>query len=539
MTDENRFVGDVGLTSPTGSRDLRSYTRVLWRWKFLLIAIIVLIPVAVYLYERGRPKVYRASSLVQVTGGSSIGVAALVSGNVGSSPDTTDLLVDARLVETSALAREAAKYVHPRPSNPGALALSISTSPDQDTGFLTITGSSSSPQQAANIANAFAQALVANQTQATVREVNAGIQQLRTQLKGFPPGDPDRTQVIQALARLRALRVAEGANVVIVQTATPPSSPLSPRVTRSVILAIIVAVLLALGAVAIAEGLDRRVRNPDDVGDATGLPLLSAIPAEAFSAPMGSARVIDSVATLRSSLTYFNIDRRLSTILITSPGKEDGKTAVAIQLAQSMARAGKNVILLDTDLRRPAVGERLGIRGRPGLGAVLVGETPLDEALMAQTGSNGRRGSLWVLPAGPPPPNPSELLGSQRMREILAELTERCDMVIIDSTPLLTVSDSMPLLPHVSGVLMLGRIDRTSREALARLRFVIDSAGGHAIGTVATGARGGGLYVAAGYGYETAYSPAGEEERPARGLGRLRRRQANGPPEHVSVGDPQ
>jgi Mrp family chromosome partitioning ATPase len=94
------------------------------------------------------------------------------------------------------------------------------------------------------------------------------------------------------------------------------------------------------------------------------------------------------------------------------------------------------------------------------------------------------------------------------MEDLLLELTESCDMVVIDSTPLLTVSDSMPLLRAVSGIVLVGRINRTSREALARLRFVVESAGGHALGVVATGARRGGLYVAPGYGYEVEYSGA-------------------------------
>jgi tyrosine-protein kinase len=517
--------------------DLRAYARVVWRWKFLVLAILVVIPVAAYLYERSRPKVYRATALVEINGGSQLGVASLFN-QAPSGPDTTDLLADARLITTTGLAEQAAKFLSPPPANPASLLGSVSATGDQNTGFMTISATASDPHRAADIANAFAQGLVANQTQAAVSEVARSITDLQQQLRILPRHDPTRGQLADQIARFRALRAAQSAAVQIVQAARVPSTAISPRVTRSVILAIVVALLLAITAVAIVEATDRRVRHPDEVGDAAGLPLLSAIPSIAFSQPK-SPRAAEAFITLRSSLTYFNVDRRLSSVLITSPGKEDGKTTVSAQLAQALARSGKDVIVIDADLRRPAIAKRLGIPPREGgLTSVLTGQMSLDDALLMQEGSNGsRRGSLRVLPAGSPPPNPSELLGSRRMVELLSDLAERCEMLIIDSTPLLTVSDSMPIIPVVSGVLLVARVNRSSREAVARLRYVVDSAGGHPIGVVATGAKGGGLYVAAGYGYESAYV-GGESLNGSSGLRtKIFRRGARREPEQVGTRD--
>lgn len=516
-------IQEPGAFAPAArTGDPRAYARIFWRWKFLLLAFLVVIPIATYFYERGRPKTYESSSLLEITGGQQLGVASLLN-QAPSGPDTTDLLADARLITTTGIAKLAAGYLHPSPA-PQALVGLVTANADTNTGFITINAKASSPRRAADIANAFAQAVVANQSQAATAQVNTAISQLQAQISQLRRNDPGRAQLAIELARFRALRAAQSAYATVVEAAAPSSAPIAPRVTRSVILALIVALLLGLGAVALAEQSDRRVRQADDVADAAGLPLLGAVPVEAFTASTSSSgKVIESFVTLRSSLTYFNVDRRLSSVLITSPGKEDGKTTVSVQLARALARAGKEVIVVDADLRRPAVAERLGIPPRQGLGAVLIGELSVDEALLVQRGSNGRRGSLRVLPAGPSPPNPSELLGSRRMHEVLSELAERCDLVLIDSTPLLTVSDSMPLLPAVSGVVLVARLNRTSREAMARLKFVVDSAGGHAFGVVVTGTTDGGLYVAPGYGYEAAYAASGVDTNGGGGSGRLRR----------------
>jgi capsular exopolysaccharide synthesis family protein len=510
-----------------GKADPRAYARILWRWKFVLIAFVVIIPLATYFVERGRPKVYQSSALLEVTGGQQTGVASLFNQVVQQGPDTTDLFADARLITTGGMAELAAKYLQPTPANPRSLLGDINAKADQTTGFITLTASGSTPQAAANTANAFSQAIVSNQTQAAARAISTAITQLQRQLAALANNDPSRAQVADQLARFRALQAAQSSNVQIIDGPTRSSTPVAPRVTRSVILALMVALLLGLGAVALAETTDRRIRHPDEAGDSAGLPLLGSIPASAFSSAKRSPQAEESFATLRASLTYFNVDRRIATVLVTSPGKEDGKTTVATRLAQALTRGGKNVILLDADLRRPAVASRLGIPPSAGLPAVLVGEVELDEALVEYQASNGRPGSLRVLPAGPPAPNPSELLGSRRMRELISELEERSDIVLIDSSPLLTVSDSMAVVRAVSGVMLIARVNHTSREAIRRLREVVDSAGGNALGVVATAAASGGLYVAAGYGYETAYAST---DAPASGgliRGRIWRRGAD------------
>jgi capsular exopolysaccharide synthesis family protein len=498
-------------TPHAGSADPRAYARILWRWKFLLIALVVLIPVAVYVYESSRPKVYQASVLAEVTGGQQLGAAALLN-QAPSGPDVTDLQADARLITTAGVAQQAARYLHPAPASFRSLLGVVNATSDSTTNFITISAKASEPRRAAAIANAFASAIAKNQTHAAAQDVNAAIAQLQTERRSVTPGTVTAAQLSGQIVRYRALQAAQGADIATVDPAVAPATPVAPRVRRSVILALIVALLLGLGAVALAEVGDRRLRDPDELGDAAGLPLLSAIPKRLFTSRGLKDDVDESFVTLRSALTYFNVDRPICSVLLTSPGKEDGKTTVATNLARALARSGKDVILIDADMRRPAVAERLGIPAQAGLAEVLIGALPVDRAMWEEPArlSNGGGGRLRVLPVGPVPPNPSELLGSQRMKDLLSELGESCDMVLIDSTPLLSVSDSMPLLGSVSGVVLVGRVNRTSREAIARLRFVVDTAGGHALGVVATGAKRGGLYVASGYGYEADYAVEGD-----------------------------
>jgi capsular exopolysaccharide synthesis family protein len=249
------------------------------------------------------------------------------------------------------------------------------------------------------------------------------------------------------------------------------------------------------------EGLDRRIRDVDVVERLTGVSLLSIVPLlrpGSGTTPRQRAESVEAFQTLRASLTYFNIDRKLETVLICSPIKGDGKTTVAINLARAVARAGRRVVVIDMDMRHPQVDVRMtGGRARYGLGAVLVGERTLDESLISVDVGDG---SLSILPAGPPPPNPSELISSHRMRSLLIELGAMNDLVIIDSPPTLLVSDTVPLFKRVSGLVVVAHLGKTTRDSMRRLMAVIRTAGGLPLGVVATSAKSSGLYGYGSYG---------------------------------------
>lgn len=485
----------------TDHADLRAYLRVLWRWKLLVLAFVIVIPVAVFVFVSSKPKVYAAGALLQVQ---ALAVDTSLLGADVPAPQSQTLLSAARLVTTTAVAETAAVELGEPRSSGRELLKNVTATADVEADFITVAARAPTADRAAAVANAFATAVVKNRTNDAIGRLNATIGRVDEQLNKITgetaTARDARKQLSEQLQRLRTLRAAQGNNARVVEPAIASASPVAPRVTRAVILAAIVGLLLAFGAVVLAQGTDRKIRDPSELEELTGRPLLSAVPRSAFGDELSDGAAEEAFQTLRASLTYFNVDREIKSVLITSPAQGDGKTTVATNLARAMARAGKDVILVDADLRRPQVAWRFHVPGAAGLGGVLVGQTGLPRAFV-EPEADTLAGRLRILPAGPPPPNPSELLSSKRMTLLLEKLTQSCDLVIIDSTPLLTVSDSLPLVEVVSGTVMVARINETSKDAVRRLQSVIANAGGVLLGTVVTGATATALYGGYGYGY--------------------------------------
>lgn len=492
------------MTPQPEQTDLRSYLRTLWRWKLLFLALLIATPVVSYLLEARKIEQYQSSTLMQVNSTLDPGLFG------GSAPPTASLPAIARLVKTRPLAVGAAKFLKPPPAEPTSLLGQIEAQPDTETGFLTLTATDPNPRRAADIANAFAAALSDNRAQVAIERLDLTIANVQKQISRLSPDDGiGRSQLSDQLQQLRAARASQDANEAVIERAEPSGVPIGRNTGRAIQFGLVIGLLLGLGAVVLAENADRRVRTPEDLESLTGLPLLSAIPASAFSTRGGGdPRDDESFKRLRGALTYFNVDRRLASVLITSPGQQDGKTVVAVRLAVATARAGKCVVLVEADLRRPQVAQRLGLdEHAQGLASVLAGERrvddvlidyPLGDALHADATPGGR---LLVLPGGPVPPNPSELIASDKMQRVVATLENQADLVLIDTPALLAVSDALPLLPHASGVVIVARVGQTTKAAVRRLLQIIVTASGTALGVVATGTREREGYEGYSYGY--------------------------------------
>ena len=496
----------------TGQQDVRSFLRILWRWRLLLLAFLVLIPLGAYLLERGKPKIYQSSTLVEPTG--SVG-----GGNVPFVPE--NLLAVNRLISTTPLARAAARRLHP-PATPGFLLGEVSSSADVNTGFLTITAQDHDPRRAAAIANAFAAALGRQQTARAINNIDAQIAAQSKQLAAISPTDAAaRASFLQNIGQLRAQANSSSGGVQVIQRAVASATPVGPNPRRAVEIAFVIALLLGTGAVMLAEKGDLRLRTPEALEHLTNMPLLGVIPPSAFSPealddPPGD----EAFQMLSAALTYFNVDRRLASVAIISPGPGEGKTTVAVGLAVATARAGKHAILIDADLRRPQVSTRLGIAATAGLGAVLARERTLSEVLIEPELDLPEGGRLLVLPAGPPPPNPAALLRSEQMQTLLRELEGEADLVIVDTAAALAVGDALPLFRTVSGVAMIVRMNRSSRASVRRLQKVISSAGGTVMGVVSTGT----ASAAGGYGRGYDVYTRSQSSSPTRSVFGLRRR---------------
>lgn len=474
--------------------DFRRYLRQAWRRRWLLLAVIIVIPLAAYLLTERQAKVYQASTLLKVTPQN-----ITISNNIAfSSSGASDT---ATIIKTTAVGRLAAHQLGEPPSAAGALVGDITTNVEgegSEAGFLRITAKDSDPKQAARIANAFAAAISQSRTNDAIGKVDQTIASLTKQAN---ESSTTRSDLAQQLAQLRATRASLADTTQVIEPASPPGAPISPHPGRNAKIGFILALLIAAGLVPLLDALDRRMREPEELEELTDAPLLGSIPDEAFPGKGSGPFVQEAFQTLRAGLTYFNIDRTIKSVLISSPTRGDGKTTVAANLARALAEDGRNVIAVDCDLRRPQLAKRLGVADKVnfGLDSVLIDRRGVGEALVDVEVEGGQ---LRVLPGGSPP-NPSVLLGSERMRELLAKLSESVDMLVIDTPPLLAVSDGIPLQEQVSGTVVVARMDHTSRDGVRKAASYISSAGGNLLGLVATGVQLGGVggYEAYGYGF--------------------------------------
>jgi capsular exopolysaccharide synthesis family protein len=252
--------------------------------------------------------------------------------------------------------------------------------------------------------------------------------------------------------------------------------------------------------------MDTSIKSPEELADLTGATPVGVISfdPDAKTNPIvalnQTATRAEAFRTIRTNLQYVDVDNPPKVVAITSAVPGEGKTTTAINLAVTLTQAGKKVVLVETDLRRPKASTYLGVESQLGLTDVLAGQNSLDEALI-----EWNRGLLTFLPAGRTPPNPSELLASQHFTSVLATLAERFDQVIVDATPLLPVTDGAIVSAAADGALLVVRFGKTSREQVDASIGALEQVGARLLGTamnfVPLGRRGYGYRYGDKYGY--------------------------------------
>ena len=334
--------------------------------------------------------------------------------------------------------------------------------------------------------------------------------------------------MLDRISTLRTLSVT-ASPLRIAETAAVPSTPDSPRPVRTTIFGALIGLMLGLGLIFARDSLDRRLRDSDEIQDVLGLPIVGVVRVEALGraayvangrGPMDDQDV-ESFRVLRTNIAFLDVDRPIKTILVTSPLPAEGKSTVAASLAAAHAASGKRTMLVECDLRRPSLPTRLSLGRDPGLTDYLAGQASaadivqvvmLREAAMSGDGGNGSRplseteaGRMGVITAGSQSMRPAELLGSVRFRAFLDEVKAAYDVVVIDTAPLLFVSDTLELVPLVDSIVMCVRAEQTTRDQGRAGREAISRLKGHVTGIVVTGLKPGrghdyGYYAYAYYG---------------------------------------
>ena len=393
---------------------------------------------------------------------------------------------------------------------------SITVTEQGQTNVANVSATSPNPALAAAIANTFVNKFIAGQQQQQRASVAQALRLVERQIAALSKQQLAGTSGQSLLDRAESLRILsklQDGGAQVATAATPPTAPSSPKVGRNTVVGLLLGLLLGLLVAFLLERLDRRIKNVEDLEASYQLPLLAAVPhnkSYALPPEMGTGTHHadgEVFKLLRAYLRYFNVDRELRSLLVTSGAPGDGKTTIARNLAEAAQETGTKTLLLEADLRRPSIARHYGLDVGPGLSEVLIGSIATHEAVRAvpivtRVNGNTSEISLDVLVAGQPPPNPVELLESNAMADLLSWTAEHYELVVIDTPPVAVVSDAMPLLRKVDGVVLVSRLDKGTRDAAAFLRQRLVGVNAPLLGVVANGVKAKGKEgYAYGYGY--------------------------------------
>lgn len=454
----------------------RDYARILRRsWILILVAMALGTLVGWAVSAAAKP-VYSATSAALVTSETGTTFNELTQGNAFTQQRvstyanlTTEPIVTTRVIEELAL------DVSPR-----QFAADVAVSIPIDTTMLEVTVQHTSPETAAAIANAL------------ITNLAAVVAEVETSTVATGPVGPDGA----------VPPAASPVKITQVRVADTPDSPVSPNVPLNLAIGLFVGLAVGTLAAILREVIDTRVRSPEDIEAVTTAPVVGAIPqitknragAILIDGERGSPTA-ESFRILRTNLQFLDIDGP-ATFVVTSPGSGEGKSTIAANLAASIAANGVSVLLVEADLRRPQVHRYLGLEGGAGLTDILIGRAEFDDVVQSWASPN-----LHVLASGRIPPNPSELLGSQHMRELMARLQDMYDVVLYDTPPVLPVPDAAILSRNVGGVLLGVAIDQTRRDAIRAAIASLQKVSARIAGVVANrvNARGSSSYVTESY----------------------------------------
>jgi capsular exopolysaccharide synthesis family protein len=384
----------------------------------------------------------------------------------------------------------------------------ITASQEGQSDAVKVTATDTDPRRAAELANTYAAEFVGVRRGVQQSSVRAARRRIAAAIAALAPGSSEQARQLRRRDQdLAALQAVVAGDVKVLDRAEPPSAPSSPKTMRSIQLGAFAGLLLGLGAALWIERVDRRVRRPSDIEQALGVPLLATIPRSRALAKGSGAVLLDPerrspvdiepFRALRAKLRFMDIGRPIRSILVTSAARGEGKSTVSVGLAAAAAAAGDRVLLIEADWRSPALSAG---PSENGLSLLLAGAETLDDAVVEvpvpsfsggtheSSRLQGRVLHLDVLPSGPPPENPDELIESAAMVRLIADAEARYDMVVIDTPAVSVVADAFALVGLVSGVIIVTRLHHSTREAIGTLDGQLSGVAARVLGVVVNGA---------------------------------------------------
>jgi Mrp family chromosome partitioning ATPase/capsular polysaccharide biosynthesis protein len=502
------------MTPHDEQHTLQRYVTTIRERAWLIVLCTVLAAGAALLYVSTAERVYTATADLLVTPVPGGDDTTLGLGLIRDSNDPTrDVSTASRYVQSVPVAERVRRELG-RSESANQLLGDISAEPLAQSSLVAVTAEAGTAEEAAELANAFATATVRERTAQLRAQLDMTIPALRSRLRQLPAEEREADSGLTArLAGLEALRGVPDPTVRVATPATPPDRQSAPRPLLSLAAGILGGLLLGVGAAFGMQAIDPRLRREEQLRELYRLPILSRIPTEprekrgsAIAPESLSGATFEAYRTLRASLAATReTEFRTGSVLVTGSSPGEGKTTTAINLAHSLVLAGNKVILIEADVHRPQIASALGVRARQGLGAVLIRQVALEDALVTVD----RYGpDLQFLLVDRPGSATADRLSLPTARQLVAEAEELADYVVIDSPPLTEVIDALPLAQEVSHVLLVARLGRTKLPKLTELGEILGQNGIRPAGVALIGVE----RSRAGYYYTGSAVAAGERE---------------------------
>jgi polysaccharide biosynthesis transport protein len=463
--------------------DLQRYFNILWRRAWIILVTIVVAGFIVYILNRQSTPVYQATTTVLI--------------NEAPSTKTTDYTA---IVTSERLAQTYSQLMSKKPVLEGVIEQldieiqaedmleNLFIQPIRDTTLIEVRYEDVDPKRAALITNTIVTVFSTQNQQLQASRYASSKSSLETQLNQMDDqiqrvssvlssleenednqAERDRLEtnlnqyrqtyayLLQSYEQVRLVEAQSTSNIVQVEPASIPEKPIRPRTLTNTILAVVIGMFMAIGGIFLYESIDDTLKGPDEITAQVGLPVLGIITRHEIdeSKPITllepRSPVSESFRALRTNIQYASVNRPLKTLLITSPTPAEGKTTISVNLGIVMAQSDRNVVIIDADLRRPKIHKALGLPNQKGLSDLFVDDGLTINGSLKKTEIY----NLRALVAGNLPPNPSELLGSEKMQIILEKINLEANLIIVDSPPVMAVTDPAVLAPKVDGVLLV------------------------------------------------------------------------------------